>query len=124
MVHQNVFSRFFLSGVLFTFLGPFLFWLAYPLGPFFAVAMAEVSVHCIRFLTFRLLVFPAQKGYRVTLPRYVISALPVTVAGVVTVAAFRKQLNRTELALITAFISVVVGFVWSRFVYTRTTNKS
>ena len=65
--------------MVFTILGPALFWLAYPLGPF--VAVAELVVHALRFGIFRKLVFPAQLGYRVSLPRYVLSALPVWLAG-------------------------------------------
>ena len=55
--------------MVFTILGPALFWLAYPLGPFVAVAVAELVVHALRFGIFRKLVFPAQLGYRVSLPR-------------------------------------------------------
>jgi putative flippase GtrA len=120
---QNVFTRFFLSGVLFTILGPCLFWLAYPLGPFLAVAMAELAVHSVRFITFRSLVFPAHLGYRVSLPRYVISALPVTLAGFASVALLQQRLDRTSLTLITTANAVVVGFLWSRFVYSRPVGR-
>jgi putative flippase GtrA len=116
---RRAFLRFGLSGVVFTILGPGLFWLAYPLGPFVAVAVAELTAHALRFLTFRTLVFPAHRGYRVSLPRYVISALPVSITGVLTVALLRNRLDRTALTLTGALIAVVVGFVWSRYVYSR-----
>lgn len=111
--------RFGLSGVVFTILGPALFWLAYPLGPFLAVAIAELGVHSLRFLAFRTLVFPAHKGYKVNLPRYGVSALPVTLTGFLAVALLRHRLGRTELTLVGALISLVVGFVWSRYIYAR-----
>lgn len=120
---RNIFTRFFLCGLLFTILGPCLFWLAYPLGPFRAAALAELAVHSIRFFTFRSLVFPARLGYRVSLPRYVISALPVTLAGFASVALFRNRLDRTSLTLLTSFNAMVVGFLWSRFVYSRPIGK-
>lgn len=116
---RQAFLRFGMSGVVFTILGPSLFWLAYPLGPFVAVAVAEVSVHLLRFFTFRQVVFPAHRGYRVSLPRYVVSALPVSLAGVITVALFRHRLDRTTLTLTGALIALVVGFLWSRYVYSQ-----
>ena len=120
---RSAFLRYGLSGVVFTILGPALFWLAYPLGPFVAVAVAELVVHALRFGIFRKLVFPAQLGYRVSLPRYVLSALPVSLAGVVTVAVFRNRLDRTTLTLTGAIIALVVGFVWSRYVYSQPVAK-
>jgi putative flippase GtrA len=120
---RSTFLRFGLSGVVFTILGPALFWLVYPLGPFAAVAVAELVVHALRFGIFRKLVFPAQLGYRVSLPRYVLSALPVSLAGVVTVAVFRNRLDRTTLTLTGAIIALVVGFVWSRYVYSQPVAK-
>jgi len=120
---RRAFLRFGLSGILFTILGPALFWLTYPLGPFVAVAVAELSVHVVRFAAFRQVVFPAHKGYRVSLPRYVLSALPVSLAGVLTVALFRNRLERTMLTLTGAMIAVVVGFVWSRYVYSQPVAK-
>ncbi len=120
---RRAFLRFGLSGVVFTILGPALFWLAYPLGPFLALAVAELSVHIVRFATFRKLVFPAHKGYRVSLPRYVLSALPVSLAGVITVALFRHRLDRTTLTLSGVLIALVVGFLWSRFVYSQPVAK-
>ena len=115
----SAFVRFGLSGVLFTILGPSLFWLAYPLGPFVAVAVAELLVHMIRFATFRALIFPADKGYLVSPLRYVVSALPVTLTGFFTVAIFRNRLDRMSLTLTGAMITVVVGFLWSRYVYSK-----
>jgi putative flippase GtrA len=114
---RQAFVRFGMTGVVFTILGPFLFWLSYPLGPFLAVAVAEVTVHFLRFLTFRALVFPKNKGYKVNLPRYIISALPVTIACFASVALLRDRLDRTALTVFTALIALAVGFLWSRSVY-------
>lgn len=121
---RRAFLRFGLSGVVFTVLGPSLFWLAYPLGPFVAVAVAELLVHALRFATFRFLVFPTHRGYRVSLQRYILSALPVSLAGMLTVALFRNRLDRTTLTLTGAFIALGVGFLWSRYVYSWSSGKS
>lgn len=119
----RAFVRFGLSGVVFTIIGPSLFWLAYPLGPFMAVAVAELIVHMIRFATFRSLVFPARKGYRVSLLRYVISALPVSLTGVLVVALFQDQFDRTTLSITLALNAVVIGFLWSRYLYNKPVRK-
>ena len=116
---RSAFFRFGLSGVFFTILGPGLFWLAYPLGPFVAVAVAELIAHAVRFFTFRRFVFPRQRGYRVSLKRYVLSALPVSLTGVIAVALLRNRLDRTMLTLTGAAIALGVGFVWSRYVYSQ-----
>jgi putative flippase GtrA len=120
---RRAFVRFGLSGVVFTILGPGLFWLAYPLGPFVAVAVAELSAHALRFITFRRFVFPTQKGYQVSLSRYLVSALPVSLAGVLAVALLRNRLDRTMLSLSVAAIALGVGFLWSRFVYSQPVAK-
>ncbi len=120
---RRAFVRFGLSGVVFTLLGPGLFWLTYPLGPFVAVAVAELIAHALRFITFRRFVFPAKKGYRVSLARYVVSALPVSLAGVLAVAFLRNRLDRTMLTLSVTAISLGVGFLWSRFVYSQPVAK-
>lgn len=120
---RHAFLRFGVSGVVFTILGPTLFWLAYPMGPLVAVGVAELSVHVIRFATFRAVVFPAHKGYRVSLPRYVLSALPVSVSGVVVVAVLRDRLDRSTLTFTGALIALLVGFVWSRYVYSQPVAK-
>lgn len=120
---REAFFRFGLTGIVFTFLGPFLFWLSYPLGPFLAVTIAEISVHTIRFFTFRALVFPTHKGYKVNVTRYIVSALPVTLTCFASVALFRNRLDRTSLTIITALIAVGVGFLWSRSVYSWRPEK-
>ena len=114
---KHTFTRYGLSGVFFTLLGPGIFWLAYPAGPFLALAIAEGSCHVLRYLSFRHLVFPRSHGFHVSVPRYIVAAIPTTLTGIVVVAMFRNLLGRTTLTLLVALFSVSVGFLWSRFVY-------
>jgi len=118
MKRNNSFIRFCLSGVFFTALGPGLLWLAYPLGAFIAVGISEFIAHSLRFVSFRWFVFPASKGYKVTARRYLLSAVPISLANLLTVTFLRNQLDRTTLTLSVVLISLSVGFFWSRFVYT------
>ena len=120
---RKAFLRFLITGVVFTIMGPGLFWLAYPWGPFRAIALAEITVHTVRFLTFRMVVFPAHKGYRVNLQRYALSALPVSLTGLASVSLLRNHLDRTTLTLMGSLIAAIVGFLWSRFVYALPTQK-
>jgi hypothetical protein len=114
---KHTFSRYGLSGVFFTLLGPGIFWLVYPAGPFLALAIAEGSCHFLRYLTFRYLVFPRSHGFHVSVPRYIVAAIPTTFTNIAMVAIFRNLLGRTILTLLVALFSVSVGFLWSRFVY-------
>ena len=116
---RGTFLRFGLTGMVFTVLGPSLFWLSYPLGAFQALILTELMVHGIRFATFRSVVFKADRGYRVSFPRYLISSLPVSLTGWMVVALFRSHLDRTSLTVLMAAIALLVGFFWSRYVYRR-----
>jgi putative flippase GtrA len=114
---KHTFSRYGLSGVFFTLLGPGIFWLAYPAGPFLALAITEASCHCLRYLSFRHFVFPIGHGFHVSVPRYIVSVIPTTLTNILLVAILRNLLGRTTLTLLIALFSVSVGFLWSRFVY-------
>ena len=116
-MNSHSLTRYGLSGIVFTILGPTIFWLAFPLGAFVALGIAEATCHILRYFSFRLLVFPKSKGYHVTIPRYIISIVPTFLAGVTTVAVFKQVIGRTELTVLGAVISVTVGYAWSTFVY-------
>ena len=116
-------SRFGISGLIFTFLGPFLFWLAYPLGPLYAVIIADVLVHAIRFLSFKKFVFKKAEGYTVSVINYVISAMPITFLSLIIVSLLKGRLDRTMLTIVSTFIIIVISFSWSRFVYSRNVSK-
>lgn len=114
---RHAFMRFGMSGAVFTVLGPALLWCMYPLGPYIAVLLTEACIHIMRFFAFRRLIFPVQKGYRVNPARYLVSALPVTISSLACVALLKDSLNRTTLTLTSAVISLVIGFLWSKYVY-------
>jgi putative flippase GtrA len=120
---KHTFTRYGLSGVVFTILGPGIFWLAYPAGSFLAVGIAEASCHVLRYLSFRHLVFPRSHGFHVSVPRYIVAAIPTTLTNLVMVALFRNLLGRTTLTLVIALFSLTVGFIWSRFVYKKPENS-
>ena len=120
---RSTFSRYSAAGIFFTFLGPSLFWLTYPRGPFIAAATAELTTHLLRFYTFRFYVFPAEMGYRVSAYRYIASALPVSLIGLITVAALHKHFGRTITTISCTAIAIVCGFFWSRYVYGRSNQR-
>jgi putative flippase GtrA len=114
---KHTFTRYGLSGVVFTLLGPGILWLVYPAGPFLALGIAELSCHSLRYLSFRYLVFPRSHGFHVSVKRYIAAAIPTTITNILLVAIFRNLVGRTTLTLLVALFSVSVGFLWSRFVY-------
>jgi|GEM_PF-2631089 len=120
---KHTFTRYGLSGVFFTIVGPGIFWLAYPAGPFLALGIAEASCHVLRYLSFRNLVFPRGHGFHVSVPRYIVTAIPTTLTNLVMVGIFRNLLNRTILTLVVALFSLSVGFLLSHFVYNQPENS-
>lgn len=110
--------RYTITGISFTILSSIIFWVCYPLGPLVAATINECVIHIVRYSLFRLLVFPAHKGYIVSPARYLISVLPVSISGFIIVAVFRYGLSRTMLTLTLALMSIVIGFIWSRYIYT------
>lgn len=43
----------------------------------------------------------------------------MSLTGVILVVLFRNRLDRTTVTLTIALIALVVGFVWSRYVYSQ-----
>jgi putative flippase GtrA len=115
---KETFGRYGISGVAFTVIGPSLFWLAYPLGPILAWALAEASCHLLRYTIFRYFVFPRKLGFRVSVPRYLTSMMPTTLSTLALVGSLGQVLSRNTLSLFAAIVSATVGFWWSHYIYT------
>lgn len=103
--------------MVFALLGPVVFWLLYPLGPIRAWLLAEVGCHLLRYASFRWLVFPQHHGFTVSIARYLIAWAPTALVGLLTVALLRGRLDRTQLTLVGAVISFLVGFVLNTLIY-------
>jgi hypothetical protein len=116
-MNSHSFTRYGLNGIAFTILGPAIFWIAYPMGAFLALGIAEGTCHILRYFSFRFLVFPSSQGYRVSIGRYIISVVPTITAGAVIVALFKGVIGRTELTVLGAATSLIVGYAWSTIVY-------
>jgi putative flippase GtrA len=93
MMAKHTFTRYGLSGVVFTLLGPGIFWLAYPAGPLLALVIAQASCHVLRYLSFRHLVFPRGHGFYVSVARYIVAAIPTTLTNIVMMAIFRNLIS-------------------------------
>ena len=113
----KVAMRYMSSGVIFTVLGPGIFWSAYPMGPIVAAVLAETVSHTIRYFTFKCYVFAADKGYRVTLSRYFRATAPVSVLVFITVLMLESALPRGALTAAVTLVGVTTGFAWSKYVY-------
>ena len=113
----TTFTRYGLNGLVFALLGPAVFWLLYPLGPLYAWALAESGCHLLRYVSFRWLVFPAHRGYRVSAGRYLLAWAPTALIGFLTVALLRERLDRTQLTLAGALITFAVGYLINARIY-------
>mgnify|MGYP006285373761 CR=1 FL=1 len=116
---MKTFTRYGLNGLFFTFLGPALFWLLYPLGPLRAWLFVELGCHILRYISFRLLVFPRSHGFHVSLIRYLIAWIPTALSGFLSVALLREILGRIQLTLVGAAIGISVGFFVNLFLYRK-----
>ena len=115
----SAFSRFGVTGVFFTLLGPIIFLWAYQLGALLAYFISESVVHTVRYILFRLFVFTDSRGYRVTPLRYFLSILPSNLAGALVVLLLSPLVSKFTLIVIGTFFSVLIGFAWSFFLYKR-----
>lgn len=119
----TTFTRYGLNGLVFALLGPAVFWLLYPLGPLCAWVLAESGCHLLRYASFRWLVFPEHRGYRVSPGRYLLAWAPTALIGFLTVALLRERLDRTELTLAGAVITLAVGYLINTLIY-RNSDRS
>lgn len=119
----TTFTRYGLNGLVFALLGPAVFWLLYPLGPLYAWVLAESGCHLLRYVSFRWLVFPEHRGYRVSAGRYLLAWAPTALLGFLTVALLRERLDRTQLTLAGAVITLAVGYLINSLIY-RNSDRS
>lgn len=109
--------RYSFSGLFATLMGPTLFWLLYPIGLNIAFIFTEICIHILRYLSFKFFVFPASKGYSVSIWRYGLSVLPLTLTTFVSMTLLHPFLDRLLISIVPALITIFIGFIWSRFVY-------
>mgnify|MGYP006279774801 CR=1 FL=1 len=114
---RNALLRYGTSGLFFSILGPGIFWICYPVGRLKALIIAELTVHVVRYWLFRSVVFPEQKGYRVSPTRYIVSIVPASAAAGAVVLLTVNVLDRAGTTLASALLALIVGFIWSRLVY-------
>lgn len=107
-----------LSGVFFTIFGATIYWTLYPLGPFLSILITEATVHTVRYLTFRYLVFTSYRGFVVNPFRYIIVVIPASLVAFISVILFSPLLGRAASTVFVVSISFVVGFFWGKRVFT------
>lgn len=120
---RHAFTRYGINGLVFSLLGPALFWMLYPLGAMPAWLLAEASCQLLRFASFHSLIFPRRLGYHVSILRYLTAIMPTSLTGLMVVAILQNHLNRTELTLTGATITTTIGFLVSHSIFRRPTGK-
>jgi len=104
--------RFFLSGALFTYLGPFLFYHLYYIGPILALLIVELLVHILRFSLYKSFVFSGG-NFAVTPSRYIQAILPVLLANLLVVSSLAPYTSRLTVILVSLSISTFLGYLSS-----------
>ena len=115
----NLFFLYVCNGIFFTIFGPTLFWLAYPLGPVLSVLSSDFVVHTLRFYSFKLFVFRNSRKYNVNARSYFLSILPNLVFRLILMRLLYDFYDRTILTMVMAFVSIVVGFISSEYIFKK-----
>jgi hypothetical protein len=116
---RDTITRYGINGIVFTVLGPLLFWILYPVGAVMAWAITESSCHLLRYLSFRHLVFPRSRGYTVSPLRYIAAAAPTALIGFTVVALLKTALERNALVALTTATTMVAGYLINQICYQR-----
>jgi hypothetical protein len=116
---RNSLTRYGINGLAFALLGPFLFWLLYPIGPIAAWITAESSCQILRYLSFRFFVFPLEHGFNVSPLRYIAASIPTSAIGFVFVALAKNILDRATLVIYGAVTTIILGYLINRAFYRK-----
>ena len=111
------FSRYAISGIVFTITAPILFWNFYFLGAVRSVVTTELIIHLVRFNAFKYYVYPKTKGYRSSVRKYLLSIAPTTVSALIMANILENIASKEITTVLISTVSMTVGFGWSRYVY-------
>lgn len=117
MPPRNALQRYIVAGACFTLLGPFLFWILYPIGAIIAYLCTECTVHLIRFTCYHYYVYPSSRPLSKSFQLYLVAILPVSILGFLYVKVLSGYLSRETLVLSGLFAGIAMGFLWSRWLY-------
>ncbi len=107
------------NGIIFTLLGPTIFWYCYPLGPTFSVLTSDLIIHTLRYKSFRQFVFPKEKGFNVTKRGYLLTQLPTLTLRLASVEVLYYHLGRKSLTIVITLVTIVFGYIMSRLVFKK-----
>ena len=111
--------RYLISGAVFTIFGPTLFWLLYPLGAIFGLAVSVSVTHTARYFVFRTFVFTRSQGYRVSPLRYLMSICPAVFAEFLVTSLTHRIFTRTIVVALAAGVAVCIGYLSSKYIFSR-----
>ena len=111
--------RYLISGVVFTILGPTLFWLLYPFGAMLGLAVSITVAHTARYFVFRVFVFTPNQGYRVSPIRYLMSICPAVLAEFLVTSLTYRFFSRTVVVALATGVSICIGYLSSKYIFSR-----
>ena len=106
-----------INGIIFTLIGPYVFWMLYPLGPFLSVFTTDFLLHLCRFNSFKYFVFKSSSGYQVTITSYLSVILPVFILRLAIIQIFHPSFSRTILTILLTAITILSGFIFSQIAF-------
>ena len=116
--------RYLISGVVFTILGPTLFWLLYPFGAMLGLAVSITVAHTARYFVFRVFVFTRNQGYRVSPFRYLMSICPAVLAEFLVTSLTYRLFSRTVVVALATGFSICIGYLSGKYIFSRQESYS
>ena len=113
----NTLIKYSISGLFFTILLPIIFWFYYPFGTIVAVFGTDLTIHLLRYIVHKKIVFINRDIYHVTKLGYVLSILPMTIIRYILVEVTSNKLDRSEITILLTIVSVLGGYCISSIVY-------
>ena len=111
--------RYLISGSIFTVIGPSLFILTSSIvNPRYAILFSEIITHFLRFNMITLWVFQ-KKINNSSLRAYIKATIPLFIINFFIVNIFISFLGTILTALITAFFSATIGYLWNKYCYLK-----
>ncbi len=114
--------RYLISGSIFTVIGPSLFILTSSIvNPRYAILFSEIITHFLRFHMITLWVFQT-KINNSSFRAYIKATIPLLILNFIIVNIFISFLGTIRTALITAFFSATIGYLWNKYCYLKTSK--
>ena len=121
---RRLVCKYILWGIMFTLIGPCLFWILFPVGPVASAFITETTVHTIRYNVYKRNVFSNKELYDVTVMKYIKACIPVTAGNICFVGLLSLiTKDRTQITILATGFGIVLGIIANSLSFTRKKGK-